>query len=155
MKNILTKIILLSILGLQFCSPKLQVSTYSGEVNYIGKDASGTINLRAVGYGNNVENAVSDAKLNAINILLFKGLPGSEINVPLVDNEFEAKKRNQNYFDRLLTGGYYSSYVMTSSLNSNAIKVKGTYRVTLDLKINYNSLRIDLEQNNIIRKFGY
>jgi hypothetical protein len=44
---------------------------------------------------------------------------------------------------------------MSSTESTNPIKKGGNKTITLDVKINYNSLRIDLEQNQIIRKFGY
>jgi hypothetical protein len=44
---------------------------------------------------------------------------------------------------------------MSSTESSNLIKMKGTKKITVDVKINYNSLRKDLEQNQLIRKFGF
>ena len=44
---------------------------------------------------------------------------------------------------------------MSSTLSENSIKSKDGVYSSIDLKINYNSLRKDLEQNNIIRKFGF
>ena len=44
---------------------------------------------------------------------------------------------------------------MSSNLSENPTKAKEGVYSSVDLKINYNSLRKDLEQNNIIRKFGF
>jgi hypothetical protein len=125
-------------LGLQSCSPKLQ--PYSAEVNFIYKEATGTIAVKSTGYGNNQTDAVSDAQKNAFKVILFKGLPGTELNIPLIENENEAKLKH--------------SFMMSSTESSNLIKMKGLNKITVDVKINYNSLRKDLEQHKLIRKFG-
>ncbi len=154
MKKIL---IIVVVLGLQCCSPKLQPQSqnYSASVEFINKDDSGTITVRSSGFGSKKELAVVDAQLSAFNILLFKGLPGTDLNVPLVENENDAKNKYSEYFKRLLDQGDYNKFMMSSSFNSEPVAVKGGFFVSLDIKINYNSLRKDLEQNQIIRKFGF
>ncbi len=57
------KFLFVIIIGLQSCSPKLQ--PYSAEVNFIYKEATGTIAVKSTGYGNNQTDAVSDAQKNA------------------------------------------------------------------------------------------
>ena len=146
-------LVAMSILGLQSCSPKLQ--PYSGEVNFLYKEAQGTIAVKSTGYGKNQSEAVADAQKNAFKILLFKGLPGTELNVPLIENENDAKSKHGDYLKKLFDQGNYKTFMMSSTESSNLIKMKGTKKITVDLKINYNSLRKDLELNQIIRKFGY
>lgn len=154
MKNIKKSILgLIVILGLHSCSPKLQ--PYSGEVNFLYKEAQGTIAVKSTGYGKNQTEAVADAQKNAFKVLLFKGLPGTELNVPLIENENDAKSKNSEYLNKFFEQGYYKTFMMSSTESSNLIKMKGTKKITVDVKINYNSLRKDLEQNQLIRKFGY
>lgn len=129
--------------------------SYSAEVSFVAKEEQGTITIRSNGFGKNEKEAIKDAQKNAFNVLLFKGLPGTELNVPLVSNEYEAKNSYKNYFDNLLEKGGLFRYLMVNSTESLPAKVKGGYSTSLVLKINYNSLRKDLEQNGIIRKFGY
>jgi hypothetical protein len=119
------------------------------------KEAQGTIGVKAIGYGENQESAVEDAQKSAFKILLFKGIPGTELNIPLIQNENEATSKNSNYFKKLFDEGYYKTFLMSSTESSNLIKIKGNKKITVDMKINYNSLRKDLENNLIIRKFGY
>jgi len=140
-------------MGLHSCSPKLL--PYSGEVNFVSKEATGVITVKSIGYGKNQNLAVIDAQKNAFRIILFKGLPGTEINVPLIDNESEAFSNNKKYFDKLFDQGFYKSFMMSSIESSNLIKVEGGNKIAVDIKINYNSLRKDLEQNQVIRKFGF
>ncbi len=145
--------VMIAILGMYSCSPKIQ--GYSGEVNFLYKEAQGTIGVKSTGYGKNRMGAVMDAQKNAFNIILFKGLPGTELNVPLIENEHEAKSKNADYFNRFYEDGNYKSFMMSSTESSNLIKLKGIKKISVDIKINYNSLRKDLEQNKVIRKFGY
>ena len=73
----------------------------------------------------------------------------------LIENESEARSKNGEYFKNFFDGGNFKSYMMSSNESSNLIKIKGTNKISVNVKINYNSLRKDLEQNRIIRKFGY
>jgi len=154
MKNKLKSILgIIVILGLHSCSPKLQ--PYSAEVNFLYKEAQGTIAVKSTGYGKNQTEAVADAQKTAFKVLLFKGLPGTELNIPLIENENDAKSKNSEYFKKFFDQGNYRSFMMSSTESSNLIRLKGTKKITVDVKINYNSLRKDLEQNQLIRKFGY
>lgn len=153
MKNVQKIILIIAIVGLHSCSPKLQ--SYSAEVNFLYKEAQGTIAVKSTGYGKNQTDAVLDAQKNAFNVLLFKGLPGTELNVPLIENENEAKSKHAAYFKKFFDEMNFKTFMMSSTESSNLIKMKGTKKIIVDVKINYNSLRKDLEQNQLIRKFGY
>lgn len=153
MKNIQKSLFIIAIIGLHSCSPKL--IPYSAEVNFLYKEAQGTIAVKSTGYGNNQTDAVSDAQKNAFKVILFKGLPGTELNVPLIENEVEAKSKKAEYFKKFFDKGNYKTFMMSSTESSNLIKVKGGKKIYVDVKINYNSLRKDLEQNQVIRKFGF
>lgn len=153
MKFKLKSLYFILILGLYSCSPKLQPNT--SEVNFIYKDAQGTIAVKSTGYGKNRTETVSDAQKNAFKLILFRGLPGTELNVPLIDNENDVKSKHAEYFKNFFDYGYYKTFMMSSIENSNLIKVKGGSKISIDVKINYNSLRKDLEGNGIIRKFGF
>lgn len=152
------KIILgiIAIIGLCSCSPKIQpYSSYSGEVNFLFKEEQGTIVVESTGYGKNQSEALVDAQITAIKVLLFKGLPGTELNVPLIENENDANSKFSDYFQNLFQQGNYIKFIMSSTESANPVQKKGNKTITLDIKINYNSLRQDLEQNQVIRKFGY
>lgn len=142
------------ILFLNSCSPK--TAPYSAQVNFLYKDAQGVIGVKSLGFGTNRSKAIADAQKNAFNVILFKGIPGTELNVPLIPNESTARKQHGDYFTNFFEKEYYNMYMMSSTESSNLIKVKGGgQKIFVDIKINYVSLRRDLEQNNVIRKFGY
>lgn len=151
MKQILCIIIV--VLGLHSCSPKLQ--SYSGEVIFLYKEAQGTIAVKSTGYGKNQLDATTDAQKNAFKVILFKGLPGIEVNVPLIEDENDAKSKHADYFKKFFDNNNYKTFMMSSVESSNLIRMKGTKKITVDIKINFNSLRKDLEQNQLVRKFGF
>lgn len=153
MKNLVKSLFIITLLGFFSCSP--QVKPYSAEVNYINKEAAGTITVKSTGYGKNKEKAMIDAQKNAFRVILFKGLPGTQLNVPMVDNENEARSKNTAYFEKFFDQEFYKTFIMSSTQSSNLEKVKGGKKINVDLKINYNALRSDLEQNKVIRKFGF
>jgi len=150
----LIKSLMVFFLGLQIsCSPK--TIPYSADVNFINREQSGTILVKSTGNGKNLNSAVYDAQINAFMVILFKGLPGTELNLPLIENETEARSKNKDYFDKFFNQGRFQNFMMASTISSDLIKSRENKTISVDIKINYNSLRKDLEQNNIIRKFGY
>ena len=104
MKNIQKSLFIIAIIGLHSCSPKLQ--PYSAEVNFLYKEATGTIAVKSTGFGKNQTDAVSDAQQNAFKVILFKGLPGTELNVPLIENENDAKSKHSDYFKKFFEQTY-------------------------------------------------
>jgi hypothetical protein len=151
----LSVLMVLIVLSISYgCSPKMLQQPYSAQVNFLNKDEAGSITLNSRGFGKDENAAIVSAQTNAFNIILFKGIPGTDLNVPLIEREDEARATNGEYFDRLFSQGYYHNFLMSSSLHGDPVKVKGGVNSSVDLTINYNALRKDLEQHNIIRKFG-
>lgn len=148
-----TIVIVLVLLITNSCSFKTMPSA---EVNYI-TSKEGTITMRAIGFGTNQEDAIIDAEKNAFNVLLFRGLPESEQKNALIGtNETNEKVKHKEYFKKFYTDKRYKTFMMSSIPSSNLTKHKGgKKRIAVDVKINLLSLRKDLEENNIIRKFGY
>jgi hypothetical protein len=128
----------------------------TSEVNYVSGNA-GTITMRTIGNGSNESEAISEAEKNAINVLLFRGLPESEQKSALVGtNESEEIEKHKTYFEKFYTQKRYKTFFMSSIPVSDFAKQKGGAKsLTLDVKVNLAALRTDLEQNNIIRKFGF
>ena len=146
-------IIIAFIIDILGCSPR--TIPYSAQVEFLYKHEHGTIGLNSTGYGKNRVHAIEDAQKNALNILIFKGVPGSEMNLPLVQNESETRSKYSEYFKTFFDRQYYKMYVVSSTESSALVKSGRLKKISVDVKINYVSLRKELEQNNIIRKFGY
>jgi hypothetical protein len=113
------------------------------------------------------------AKLDAVHAVLFKGIPGSNLEEPLVDTEGMLKHKEyfNNFFgtDEWLTeledikvkktiGAPYLNYVNLStdgSVSSNdVVKVGKKYKVGVAVAIAHARLREQLEKDNIIEEFA-
>jgi hypothetical protein len=153
-KNWLVIIILLSVIY-SCSSSKQTLTTPSAEVNFLSS-IDGTITMRANGIGKSEGEAIGDAMFNAFDVLFFRGLPESEQKNALIGtNENEAREQYKEYFNAFYKGRY-KTFVMSSVPTSDLIKYTGGEKgIAIDVKINVVSLRKDLEQNNIIRKFGF
>ncbi|SNR71683.1 hypothetical protein [Flavobacterium sp. ov086] len=133
-----------------------QKTVPASPVNYLSGNA-GTITMRAIGTGGNQQDAISEAEKSAINVLLFRGLPESEQKTALIgSNESEEIEKHKEYFDKFYTQKRYKSFIMSSiPVGKFARQNGGKKSLPLDVKVNLAALRADLEQNNIIRKFGF
>jgi hypothetical protein len=127
-----------------------------GTVIYKGAPGAGTISVSATGLGNNKELSIKDGISNAFYALLFRGIPGSQYELPMVPDENE--KKNNRVVKDLLDGGY-STFLVAATLTDDGKKkkkrdgMKGIMTSNF-ITINCDALRRYLEQNNVIRKFG-
>lgn len=117
----------------------------------------GTIVVRSIGFGKSIEVATDEAESNAIKIVLFRGLPDSEQKSAMIGtNESEILNNNKEYFNRFFTDKRYKTFIISSVPVTDFIRKKGGKKsITIDVKINIEALRIDLEQSKVIRKFGF
>jgi len=116
-----------------------------------------SITITSSGYGKNKREAVSNAEKNAFDVLLFKGVQGSPYVKPLIPkSESEVKAHNASYFENLYDKQAYKSFVTYSNVISPGTKDKQTKKIFagVEMTINIPSLRRDLEQKGLIKKFG-
>lgn len=131
------------------------------EVVMLGVGSDGTKVFKIYATDKNVERAIALAKMAAIEVTLFRGLParGSIAATPrLVDNA--TLQANEDYFDTFFeSGGRYLQYlnVTTDGMPSgqDRLKVKGGYKVGLSVQVLYDNLRQDLEADGIIKSMTY
>lgn len=130
---------------------------YPVQSSGIVAEQNGTITIRSTGYGQNKGTAINAAEQNAIEQLLFRGVPGSQQTMPMVTiDESAAKKQYEHYFNELFDGGRHKSFILSSIPVSNFVKHDHAKRdITIDVRINLPALRSDLESRGVIRKFGY
>jgi len=134
-----------------------QKKTVSAEVNFLS-ESTGIISVRSIGYGKNKAEAIDNAEINAIDVLLFRGLPESTQKDPIIGiNSDEIKSKNKDYFENFYVAKQYKSFIMSAlPTTEDLIKNKGGKKsIAVDVKINVKALRMDLENKNIIRKFGF
>jgi hypothetical protein len=153
-KNTVRLALLLTLyLAFNSCST---VYSSSAEVNYLSGD-EGTVTVRAVGIGTNRDDAILNAEQKAFDVLFFRGLPESTQKLPLIgSNETDEKAKHGKYFDEFYGGQRHRTFIMSSIPVSDLAKYrKGQKTISVDVKINLNALRRDLETSGVLRKFGY
>lgn len=119
------------------------------------QNTKGLIVVESDGFGKKEQIAIDDAQYKALEVVLFKGVVGTDLNTPLIDNEREAKQKFGEYFEELKAGRFKSFTTNTNIISAFVKKTKGKKNISVQTEINYKALRQDLEQNQIIRKFGY
>lgn len=115
-----------------------------------------TVTLRCTGYGRKAAIAATDAELSAVKTLLFAGAKGTPHSIPLIQ---ESKETMEDKFKRFFNAFYNDTYkdfiessVIVVPYGKNALKQKC---ITLDVCIRVSQLRAYLENNGIIRNFGF
>jgi hypothetical protein len=146
-----TVLYMFTLLLLNACN---SAKTISGEVNFIAAPEPGTVMVSAGGYGPTKPLAIQNAEANAFNTLIFKGIPGSQQQLPMVSDELNSRKKQAAYFDALLSGGYKPFLMLSESQSDYAAGRKGRKNISQRVKINVDALRRDMEQHGVTRKFG-
>ena len=112
--------------------------------------------MRVIGYGKNVKTASVDAENNAIKTLLFAGAQDTSYRLPFIsDNKETIETNNKTFFDNLYKNDYKNfieSSVIVTAFGKDAQKRKC---ITMDICVRAEHLRKYLENNGIIRKFGF
>jgi len=124
--------------------------TYKSYTNQI-------MSVESIGYGAKTPEALENAKKNAIDVILFRGVPNSSLNRPLVGTDKQtALQKNKKYFKELYKNRRYSSFI-TQAVSITPFKKleNGSKGLKATVKVNIQALRVDMENNGIIRKFGY
>lgn len=156
------------------CSKKL---SYTYETEALEQGKKKTVLLKVYSYGESVDEAIERAKMDAVHAVIFKGIPGSNVEDPLVDDPQKAQKEHSEFFkeffgvellDKRLRekGGVrygpksadYRLYVERSNDGSinpeDRVKVDGGYKVGVAVSVNHASLRKRLEKEGIVKEFG-
>jgi hypothetical protein len=134
-------------------------SSYNYEVAVLGVGQDGTKVFKVWGYAKKVDDAIVQAKKNAVAACIFRGIPGGNgaAPTPAICRETNSEETHADYFaDFFETGGKYLKYVnlTTDAIPSgqDRLKVKGGYKVGVVVQILYDNLRRDLETDGIARR---
>jgi hypothetical protein len=120
-------------------------------------ESEGAITVRTTGTGSNYRRALIDGERQAFKDLFFRGYPTSQQKTPMIGvNEIALTQQHKAYFDQFfgmteVGGNRYRSFV----ISSKPVGKFSNKQLTMDVTIHLRALRTDLEQNGIIRKFGY
>lgn len=140
------------------CSQPPRLATYQKqEIECLGVEGDGSQTLRVTGTGRNKADAVEQAKKDAVNAVIFKGIRGGLQGCdarPLI-NELNARDKYAEYFDIFfMDRGEYSYYATMEDrkLRSNDIQVNKNfcnYRITV--RVLRSELRQRLREDGIIK----
>ncbi len=135
-------------------SSKTDYNFASGKVAYLSSEGMETISVRSSGIGKDETQAKYQAERLAFENLFFRGISSSNYNKPLVGiDEKEQLQKHANYFNEFFNRRM-QTFILSSFQSTPKQKSKGVVHLTMDLKINTKSLKKDLEENGVIRKFG-
>lgn len=135
-------------------TPVKSSAAYSNfEPTCMGVELDGSQTIRAWGKGNSKADAIEQAKKNAVNAVLFKGLSGECNMTPLVP-EVNARERYSAYFNPFFKdGGEYKKYVKVENTGAaTRLEAKGTasnnYGVIV--VVDREKLRRQLEKDGVL-----
>lgn len=128
------------------------------EVECMGTGVDGTQLVKVWGFGNKPDDAVYQAKKNAIHAVMFKGIRGGKpgcMTRPLVTAP-GAEQMNADYFNTFFAdGGRYLNFVSQSGSQLDRIKIdKKQYKVGVVISVAHAELRRELEAAGVIKKMG-
>ena len=129
------------------------------EVECMGTGMDGTQLIKVWGFGKKPDNAIFQAKKNAVHAVLFKGINGGKpgcMSRPIITSP-GAQVQHGEYFETFFAnGGHYLNFVsQTGDGSIDRIKVsKKQYKVGVVVSVRHAALRRELETAGIIQKLG-
>ncbi|MFA5815192.1 MAG: hypothetical protein WC865_06195 [Bacteroidales bacterium] len=128
------------------------------EVECLGTGTQGSQLMKVWGYGKSPEDAVIQAKRNAVHAVIFKGITAGQgcMKRPLVTDP-GAEQAKSDYFDLFFApAGKYLNFVSLSGEGvQDRIKVdRKTYKVAINVSVMHTALRQELEAAGIVKKLG-
>lgn len=131
------------------------------EVQTIGVGQDGTKVIKVWAYSKNVEDAIIQAKKNAISACLFRGLTGTSTAnaTPPLCSDPNAEVIYQDYFNKFFeTNGAYLKFVNRTTdetpSGTDRLKTSKEYKVGITVQVMFNQLRKQLEADGIIKKLN-
>lgn len=128
------------------------------EVSTVKVGTDGTKFIKVWGYGRKVDDAIVQAKKNAVYACIFRGLPAASTAnaTPALCRDANAYQENQEYFDNFFeTAGPYINFVnMTTDgvpSGQDRLKIKKGYKVAIYVQVMFDNLRKKLENDGIIK----
>ncbi len=134
-------------------------SDYNYDVQIMGVGQDGTKVMKVSGHGKKVEDAVIEAKMNAVASVIFKGIPGGygAAATPAILKDPNAGEKHADYFENFFSpGGKYLQFItMTTDgmpSGQDRIKMDKGFKVFIYAQVMYDALRKQLENDGIARK---
>lgn len=137
-----------------FCCMSCNKYVNKGVVEFNGNAQfqSGVISVVSWVTTKDLETAKKFARENALEKVLFEGIPGSSVKRPIFNGDPDAPK-NRRYFKKLLSSP--ERFVKVHSYKAaDRIKTKVGYKMGINCSIYYKNLIKKLERDGIIKEFG-
>ena len=151
MKFIIKITCVLSI-ALGACSSPKQFQYFrTGEVTCVSHD-SRLVKVSSIYTAGSSEQAQLYAERNAVENLLFRGIPGC-YDVPIVADETKSLQSHDSFYDWLIDDREYERYITEKTADVSAPS-GGSTRVTMNLTFDVPALRKEMENRGVIKKFG-
>lgn len=99
----------------------------------------GVVSFKIAGRGQDKIAASNAAKQHAVKAVLFKGIPGSNCEQPLI-RDLDTRQKNRHFFKNFFKdGGDYTEYIVSSNVDpGDIVRIKRNYyQVNLEVKVNY------------------
>lgn len=134
-------------------------SQYNYEVEVQGVGQDGTKVIKVWGYGKKVEDAIIEAKMNAVAAAIFKGIPGGHgaAATPAIVSDPNANEKHADYFDNFFSpGGKYLQFIALTTdgmpSGQDRLKIKDGFKVAIYVQVMYDALRKQLEVDGVARR---
>ena len=158
-KKLLISVFTVAMLAVTGCKTPIDVDKHLSyakfETECLGVAGDGTQTLRVWGEGKNRQEAIDQAKRNAVRDVIFKGITAGsgECNKRPLVTEVNAHEKYEDYFNAFFSqGGAYNKYVTLDEKRTSRIRAKGStleaYGVVV--KVDRAALRQRLNDDNVI-----
>jgi len=131
-------------------------ANYNYEVQFLRTGLEGTELFKVYSYCKKEKDCFEYAKMDAVKAIIFKGIPGSGMQRPMV-TEVGAEDKYRDYFKEFFKeGGKYLNYVSISNDGSisdeDRMKVGKKLKIGVIVSVQKANLRKELEAAGIAKK---
>lgn len=146
----LTVAILCTMVG---CCPSVVIPKRA-DVRFVS-ESDNVYTVSAAATAKTTELAVREAEMNALDVLFYRGLPGSQQKIPMIGiDEQKAKEAHSAYFKQFYEEARYRSFITETTVTQTVDNDGCSKSVEARVRINVRALRADLESRSVIRKYG-
>jgi hypothetical protein len=124
----------------------------------LGNPFQGVVSISALGYGTTEREAEFDTFITGFEAILFRGLPAfAGLRAAMINDESKAKSQHSQFFKKFFDERGYLQFVSEQGKISKLGRSDqpGKIKVQKTFSVNYEAMRKKLEQEGVIRKFGY
>ena len=151
-------IFLLTLIVLSSCkSVKFDESVFGNylvsSTRDITKSETGVVPIKVTARNSSKEKALELAKKYAVAAVLFKGVPNSSVQQPLISSNLNDQAKI--HFTKFFNEGTHLRFVQKAVIDyNNTYKIEGGYEINADVAVQYDLLNEYLKENKLKTKFG-